>query len=368
MVTEDLPSEELEGVVSSDDRPLSQQEGMEEEEQENYFETYVPKPPEFPVSPPQYVPQPAAGLPPWVWITVGILLAAVFNKVMNFVSRPQEAVSEMMMKQMMAQMAGVKPGANPFAGMPTSGMPTPGMPTSGGTVPGMPPMSGMPTTGVNSPPPAVDVAAQTPPPPPPQDQTMPPPASNPSANGTKTPLAPSAPFFQDISPSVKEDGPPGVEEDPDEAVDFMFEMLKNPQMRESLYQFLPENMRNPEMLESVMASPMVREQFKSMMTPEMLQQVKGFRGQMDDPQMKSQLESMNVSPDILMQKLMNEPELCAMLQKPNIMNAVLDMQKDPSNMSKYVNDPEIMKFITKMNELTLQAQMQSQTKTETTTN
>jgi len=150
------------------------------------------------------------------------------------------------------------------------------------------------------------------------------------------------------------------QQDPDEAVDYMFEMLKNPQMRESLYQFLPENMRSPEMLESVMSSPAVKEQFKSMMTPELLQQIKGFQNQVDSPQMKSQLESMNVSPDILMQKLMAEPEVVAMMQKPNVMQAVLDLQKDPANMSKYMNDPEVMQFMMKMNELTLQAQMQSQ--------
>lgn len=62
--------------------------------------------------------------------------------------------------------------------------------------------------------------------------------------------------------------------DSDAAVDFMFEMLKDPTMRDSLYQFLPESMRNPETLETVMQSPMVREQFKTMMTPEMIQQMK----------------------------------------------------------------------------------------------
>lgn len=79
--------------------------------------------------------------------------------------------------------------------------------------------------------------------------------------------------------------------------------------------------------------------------------------------MKNQLESLNVSPDVLMQKLMGEPEVMAMMQKPNVMAAVMDLQKDPANLSKYMNDPEVMQFMMKMNELTLQAQMQSQQKT-----
>ena len=75
--------------------------------------------------------------------------------------------------------------------------------------------------------------------------------------------------------------------------------------------------------------------------------------------MKRQLETMNISPDVLMKKLMNEPEVVAMMQKPNVMQAVVDLQQNPANMSKYVNDPEVMQFMMKMNELTLQAQQQT---------
>jgi len=71
------------------------------------------------------------------------------------------------------------------------------------------------------------------------------------------------------------------------------------------------------------------------------------------------MEQMNVSPDILMQKLMGEPEIMQMMQKPNVMSAVMDLQQNPQNINKYMNDPEVMQFMMKMNELTLQAQMQS---------
>lgn len=63
---------------------------------------------------------------------------------------------------------------------------------------------------------------------------------------------------------------------------------------------------------------------------------------MSDPNLKQQLDNMSVSPDVLMKKLMNEPELWSLLQKPNVMQAVMDLQQNPNNMTKYMNDPEVM--------------------------
>lgn len=130
-------------------------------------------------------------------------------------------------------------------------------------------------------------------------------------------------------------------------------------MRESLYPFLPEQMRDPQMLETVFANPVVREQLKTMFTPDMMAKMREFQGSVNDPQLKQQLEGMNISPDVLMQKLMQEPELMALLQKPNVMEAVMDMNKSPENMTKYMNDPEVMKVMMKMSELTMQAQGQA---------
>lgn len=49
----------------------------------------------------------------------------------------------------------------------------------------------------------------------------------------------------------------------DASIDQFFENLKDPSMRESLYQYLPENMRKPETLDMLMSNPMVRDQFRS---------------------------------------------------------------------------------------------------------
>ena len=251
----------------------------------HYHEAYPTGPPVFPVQPPQYTVEPANVLPPWVWIMVGMLLATVFTRIMNFVSHPKEAMTEMMMKQMMSQMSNAQ------------GTPPP--PPFGGAVPPSANPFGMAT------PPAYDTTAQpsTPaaaaPQMSPKTSTSPPPSpppvspfnpagskeSNPQKNGVQTPSAvktdmpptPSPPpaspsFFQDVPMEQTTEQP--VVENPDEAVDYMFDMLRDPQMRESLVQFLPENMRSPEMLENLMSSPMVKEQFKSMMTPQLLQQIK----------------------------------------------------------------------------------------------
>lgn len=334
------------------------------------------------------VAQPAPGLPAWVWIMVGIVLANVFGKLVNFVRRPREALTEMMFKQMAKSMnatQGMGGQQNPFF---TPGSGFPGM-AGAGSPPvdtyatpvapdGPAPPFSTPRTGTAT---SEQAPAQ------PQQATTIPveaqPAASPAAfdpaglgstasKGTTAAGAATAPwmtseqgpvsqgtmagggFFSDVTrPSDKS----ATASDDD--VEWLFTLLKDPQMRESLYPFLPEQMRDPQMLETVFANPVVREQLKTMFTPDMMAKMREFQGSVNDPQLKQQLEGMNISPDVLMQKLMQEPELMALLQKPNVMEAVMDMNKSPENMTKYMNDPEVMKVMMKMSELTMQAQGQA---------
>lgn len=179
-------------------------------------------------------------------------------------SRPKEAMADMMMKQMMAQMNAGQ-SSSPFAPPPSYGS----------------------SASAYSNTPAYDTTATASPPPPPPAQPISPfaPAgsTDPKQNGNQTPAkeAPPPPppqqpsFFQDVSNSNSQKTQETVnDQDADAAVDYMFNMLKDPSMRQSFYQFLPENMRNPETLETMISSPMVKENFKKMMTPEMLQQIK----------------------------------------------------------------------------------------------
>jgi len=73
--------------------------------------------PQYPAPPPGYAP-PKSGVPAWVWVGVGIVLALGFNKVMELVrggpQMMQQKAQEMMMKQMMSQMGLNNPGTSPF--------------------------------------------------------------------------------------------------------------------------------------------------------------------------------------------------------------------------------------------------------------
>lgn len=56
---------------------------------------------------------------------------------------------------------------------------------------------------------------------------------------------------------------------------------------------------------------------------------------------------------------MADPELFQLLNKPNVMSAVMDLQQNPDKVSQYMSDPEVMKVLMKMNELALSAQAES---------
>lgn len=348
-------------------------------------------PEQYPFSPPPVM-QASPGLPAWVWIMVGVLLASVFGKVMNFVRQPRAALTEMMFKQMadsMKNQQGMGGQQNPFfppgggfGGMPGAGSPpvdtyaSPVKPDAAGTAYSAPgPVT--PTGGQVPAQPqqtaSASVEAQS------ATSSATPSAFDPAGLGSATAPkgysaggAATAPgmassqgpapqgtgagggFFSDVRPA-----PDKAETANDDDIDWLFNLLKDPQMRDSLYPFLPEQMRDPQMLETVFANPVVKEQLKTMFTPDMMAKMREFQGSVNDPQLKQQLEGMNISPDVLMQKLMQEPELMALLQKPNVMEAVMDMNKNPESMTKYMNDPEVMKVMMKMSELTMQAQGQA---------
>jgi len=190
-------------------------------------------------------------------------LATVFTKIMNFVSRPQQAMADIMMKQMMGQMQTNQSGS-PFGSPPaydTTATSSP-QPVS----PFQPAGSASDANRNGSTTPKAEATTASP-----VDQS-----TFGKGQAQEKPPPSQGSFFQDVNAQsqTNKTAQPVSDEEADKAVDFMFETLKNPQMRGSLYQFLPENMRNPEMLDTVMASPMVKEQFKSMMTPDLLQQIK----------------------------------------------------------------------------------------------
>ena len=337
--------------------------------------------------------------PGWVLVGAGVALAVGAGKVMEFVGGKKGDMQSMMLQQMMKQMGNQAGGGAP-GGMP--GMPG-GMPGMGGMPGGMPGMPGMP----GAPGAAAPGAGGFPPFPPPNFGATPPkPAATPGAvDVSATEVKKEAPkaaaaaatatagataaeekkeesgavgsgsFFADATddagPStapnpfadafaadaaaaetvtgepVGEDG-----EDSPEDLEYMQNMLRNPQMQEMMYPYLPEMMRNPETFEMLLSNPMYKDQLKGIM-----KQMKAGGGNfapqegmpdMNSPEVQEQFAAMGMTPQDAISKLMGDPELAMAFQNPKIQQAVMDCSSNPNNIVKYQSDPEIMNVFMKL--------------------
>ena len=146
---------------------------------------------------------------------------------------------------------------------------------------------------------------------------------------------------------VGEDG-----EDSPEDLEYMQNMLRNPQMQEMMYPYLPEMMRNPETFEMLLSNPMYKDQLKGIM-----KQMKAGGGNfspqegmpdMNSPEVQEQFAAMGMTPQDAISKLMGDPELAMAFQNPKIQQAVMDCSSNPNNIVKYQSDPEIMNVFMKL--------------------
>ncbi|KAK9817837.1 hypothetical protein WJX72_002915 [[Myrmecia] bisecta] len=368
--------------------------------------------PQYPVAPP---PQPAAaaatGLPPLVWIGVGIVGYAIFQKIAELVKGGPQKVQEVMMQQMMQQMM---KGMNQPGGQGMPGMP-PGFPGAGGFPPGfpnMPPPGQKPGAGFSGP--TYDTTATTseqprgssaatstsergarfqenkakssgaaataspasaeqpaaPAPPKPKaasfsdvdDEESNGSGAASTSGATSSAQQPKSAFFSDADTESEANGSSsgqaGASGGPRKKsqVDMLEKMLKDPKMQELLYPYLPEPMRNPQTFDWMMSNPQYREQLETMMeqqgmdmNPEMLSMMEKMDYNSDE--MTSQLGEMGLTPNDVISKIMSEPELAQAFSKPNVQKAIMDITQNPANISKYVSDPEVMLVFGKMTEL-----------------
>ena len=77
----------------------------------------------------------------------------------------------------------------------------------------------------------------------------------------------------------------------------MQEMLRNPQMQEMMYPYLPEMMRNPETFEMLLSNPMYKDQLKGIM--KQMKAGGGMEGGMPDvnsPEVQEQFAAMGMTP------------------------------------------------------------------------
>ncbi|KAL3146922.1 hypothetical protein ABBQ38_014893 [Trebouxia sp. C0009 RCD-2024] len=130
-------------------------------------------------------------------------------------------------------------------------------------------------------------------------------------------------------------------------------MLQDPNLQKALYPSLPASMRNPEALRQLMDTPEFRSQIEQFIQGQMdenLQTVAKDSGISLD-NLEEKLQDMDMNASDVYQIIMDEPELAKALEKPEVQAAFADCSKNPRNILKYQNDPDIVMVITRMQEL-----------------
>jgi len=335
--------------------------------------------------PPQgyYYPPPqkkGGDTPGWMLVGLGVALAVGFGKVMEFVGGKKGDMQSMMLQQMMKQMGNQAGGAPGMGGMPGMGGAPGGAAGAGGFPPFPPPNFTPPKPAAAASPGVVDVK-------PTEKKEAPKPAAPAAATATATATEAkkeekkeeekkesgsvgSGSFFADATdeagPSTKANPfaaaetetetvtgePVGEGEDSEEDLEYMQNMLRNPQMQEMMYPYLPEMMRNPETFEMLLSNPMYKDQLKGIMK-QMKEGGGGFSPgegmpDMNSPEVQEQFAAMGMTPQDAIQKLMGDPELAMAFQNPKIQQAVMDCSSNPNNIVKYQSDPEIMNVFMKL--------------------
>ena len=131
-------------------------------------------------------------------------------------------------------------------------------------------------------------------------------------------------------------------------------------MQEMFYPYLPEPFRNPETFKWMMNTPEIRAQIEQQleqamsgnMSPDManmMNQAGGGVGGAGD--YNQQFEQMGVSPEEVMKKIMERPDLAAKFQNPKVQQAMMDITQNPQNISKYYSDTDVMSLMTEMSQL-----------------
>ena len=162
-----------------------------------------------------------------------------------------------------------------------------------------------------------------------------------------------------VIPDVVAEGGETAAEDSSAKMDMLENLLKNPQMQEMVYPYLPENMRNPQTFEFMLNNPTYRKQLEDMLpsmgaVPNVPPDIEGAF-QNVNPEAKAQFEALGTTPDELLAKLQSKPDLMQKMYNPKVMQAFMDMSKDPNNIQnvfKYQNDPEVWPVLMELTQLT----------------
>jgi len=353
-------------------------------------------------------PPASSGTPTYVWFAVGIGLTIAVQKVYGFFTGG--GLQRMLMQQMMKKMGGGggMPGGMPGGfGGPMGGGAAPPNPFGGaagaGAPGGFPNFAQAAATTPTSTAPATNTTAttvSTPKADPPKSEEpakaekAEEPAKATSSTEDAAPAAAttssssSSSVFQDLDEGASSEStfePKPVEEvetpppafDPEVMnaasagsagagaqggnggmMDMVEQMMQDPKMQEMMYPYLPEGMRNPETFKWILSNPEMRGQMEEMlkqgmpggmpggMNPDMMNAMN-----MNEDDMKKQFESVGMSPEEVLKKIMDDPELASAFQNPRVQQAMMDCSANPMNISKYTGDKEVMDAMIKMSQL-----------------
>ena len=74
----------------------------------------------------------------------------------------------------------------------------------------------------------------------------------------------------------------------------------------------------------------------------------GAMPDINSPEVQEQFAQMGMKPEDVLTQIMQDPELAGAFQNPKVQAAVMDCSANPMNITKYQNDPEVMKTFEKL--------------------
>lgn len=142
------------------------------------------------------------------------------------------------------------------------------------------------------------------------------------------------------------------------SVEALEKMMEDPTVQKMVYPYLPEEMRNPETFKWMMQNPQFRQQMQDMLSNmggnnewdnRLTESLKNFN--LSSPEIKQQFEQVGLTPEEVISKIMENPDVAMAFQNPKVQAAILDCSQNPLSIAKYQNDKEVMDVFTKISEL-----------------
>ncbi|KAL9260938.1 TIC 40, chloroplastic-like protein [Drosera capensis] len=142
------------------------------------------------------------------------------------------------------------------------------------------------------------------------------------------------------------------------SVEALEKMMEDPIVQKMIYPYLPEEMRNPATFKWMLQNPMYRQQLEDMLSNmkgsadwdnRMMDTLKNF--DLSSPEVKQQFDQIGFSPEQVISKIMENPDLAMAFQNPRVQAAIMDLSQSSLNITKYQHDKEVMDVLNKISEL-----------------